>query len=324
MSIKKLDDGRYELDMRPRGSNGTRLRRIFDRKADAVAFERYTLANSFGKEGTGKQDRRALSELLGDWWLYHGQNHKNGETERRQLRKTIAGIGDIPANKLTKRMLMEYRSKRLADGISAATINRDVYRLSGMFSMLIRLEEYRGDNPAHGLPPLIEKNPGMTFLDNNEIAALLSTLTGDYRLIALVCLSTGGRWGEVSTLRPAQMVNGRITFLETKNYKPRVIPISDALEDEVRTKASGKLFKVDYERFCKLLRQVKPDLPRGQATHVLRHTFASHFMMRGGNIIALQKILGHASIQQTMSYAHLAPDYLQHAVLLNPLGGGIG
>lgn len=164
----------------------------------------------------------------------------------------------------------------------------------------------------------------MTFLDNNEIAALLSTLTGDYRLIDLVCLSTGGRWGEVSTLRPAQMVNGRITFLETKNYKPRVIPISEALEDEVRTKASGKLFKVDYERFCKLLRQVKPDLPRGQATHVLRHTFASHFMMRGGNIIALQKILGHASIQQTMSYAHLAPDYLQHAVLLNPLSGGIG
>jgi site-specific recombinase XerD len=47
-----------------------------------------------------------------------------------------------------------------------------------------------------------------------------------------------------------------------------------------------------------------------------RHTFASHFMMNGGNIIALQQILGHASIQQTMAYAHLAPDYLQNAVTL--------
>ncbi|EEQ03187.1 Int [Yersinia rohdei ATCC 43380] len=67
----------------------------------------------------------------------------------------------------------------------------------------------------------------------------------------------------------------------------------------------------------------KPDLPRGQATHVLRHTFASHFMMNGGNIIALQQILGHANIQQTMAYANLSPDYLQNAVILNPLKGGL-
>ncbi|MCV5261954.1 tyrosine-type recombinase/integrase, partial [Escherichia coli] len=60
-----------------------------------------------------------------------------------------------------------------------------------------------------------------------------------------------------------------------------------------------------------------------QATHILRHTFASHCMMNGGNIIALQQILGHASIQQTMAYAHLAPDYLQNAVALNPLKGGV-
>ncbi|WP_258865633.1 tyrosine-type recombinase/integrase, partial [Escherichia marmotae] len=84
-----------------------------------------------------------------------------------------------------------------------------------------------------------------------------------------------------------------------------------------------QLFKVDYEKFCGILRRVKPDIPPNQATHILRHTFASHFMMNGGNIIALQQILGHASIQQTMAYAHLAPDYLQNAVALNPLKGGV-
>ncbi|CDG98897.1 hypothetical protein XBP1_620046 [Xenorhabdus bovienii str. puntauvense] len=46
-------------------------------------------------------------------------------------------------------------------------------------------------------------------------------------------------------------------------------------------------------------------------------------MMNGGNIIALQQILGHASITQTMDYAHLAPDYLQYAITLNSLNGGI-
>jgi integrase len=42
--------------------------------------------------------------------------------------------------------------------------------------------------------------------------------------------------------------------------------------------------------------------------HDLRHTFASHWVMRGGDIFKLQKILGHQSVQMTMRYAHLAPE----------------
>jgi len=42
-------------------------------------------------------------------------------------------------------------------------------------------------------------------------------------------------------------------------------------------------------------------------------------MMRGGNILALQKILGHHSLTMTMRYAHLSPDHLEEAKKLNPL-----
>jgi integrase len=44
--------------------------------------------------------------------------------------------------------------------------------------------------------------------------------------------------------------------------------------------------------------------------HCLRHTFASHFIMSGGNLLALQKILGHSDVKQTMVYAHLGDDFL--------------
>ncbi|WP_256258981.1 tyrosine-type recombinase/integrase [Burkholderia ubonensis] len=54
-------------------------------------------------------------------------------------------------------------------------------------------------------------------------------------------------------------------------------------------------------------------------THALRHTFASHFMMNGGNILTLQRILGHQSLTMTMRYAHLSPDHLMEAKRLNPL-----
>ena len=324
MSIKKLEGGQYEVDVWPRGRNGKRIRRRFEKKQEAVLFERYVLANADKKEWLGASvDRRTLSELLDTWWLLYGQTQENGEIEKRHLNKTIRALGDPAVNRLNKRMIAQHRSQRLEDGISAATINRDIYRLSGMFSTLIKLEEFRKENPCKGLEPLKEAPPAMTYLAKSEISKLLDTLTGDDRRVALLCLSTGARWGEGSTLRGEQVNHGRVTFLKTKNGKKRTVPISEELEKEIKTSDTGPLFEVDYENFCERLRLVKPDLPRGQATHVLRHTFASWFMMNGGNIIALQQILGHASIQQTMVYAHLAPDYLQHAVTLNPLGGGL-
>ncbi len=57
----------------------------------------------------------------------------------------------------------------------------------------------------------------------------------------------------------------------------------------------------------------------GQVTHILRHTFASHYMMGGGDILTLQRILGYSSITVTMRYAHLSPEHLESAVRYSPL-----
>ena len=42
--------------------------------------------------------------------------------------------------------------------------------------------------------------------------------------------------------------------------------------------------------------------------HGLRHTFASHWVMHGGDLFKLQKLLGHSTIEMTLRYSHLAPD----------------
>lgn len=49
----------------------------------------------------------------------------------------------------------------------------------------------------------------------------------------------------------------------------------------------------------------------GQLTRILRHTFASHYIMGGGDILRLQRILGHSSITMNMRYVHLSPDQLE-------------
>ncbi|PHM66940.1 hypothetical protein [Xenorhabdus sp. KJ12.1] len=62
------------------------------KKAEAVAFERYTLAHA-PKPGKSS-NRQSLSDLLKLWWLYHGQIAENGTIEKRQLEKTIKLLND--------------------------------------------------------------------------------------------------------------------------------------------------------------------------------------------------------------------------------------
>jgi len=127
----------------------------------------------------------------------------------------------------------------------------------------------------------------------------------------------------------SQVRGGQIHYTGTKSGKNRSVPISDdliaLLNAHLKSKygeqsaLAERYFASCYEAFRRAVENSELQLPKGQLTHVLRHTFASHFVMNGGNILVLQKILGHSSLTMTMRYAHLAPDHLQEAKAFNPL-----
>ena len=54
-------------------------------------------------------------------------------------------------------------------------------------------------------------------------------------------------------------------------------------------------------------------IQKNSGFHDLRHTFASQFVMKGGNIYTLREILGHTDVKMTQRYAHLSPEHLKGA-----------
>ncbi|WP_097456587.1 phage integrase [Escherichia coli] len=321
MSIKKLEDGHYIVDIRPNGSKGKRVRRKFKKRSQAVAFERNMLVRPSVDCFGNVMDKRHLSDFIATWWTLIGR-HKNYANRRlSNLQCICLDMGDPMMCEIDERMITEYRSRRLDYGIKASTINHDLFAFSAALKAMAEIGEYHGNNPVLSLPRLKEKVPEMAYLTSEEIEKLLLLCRDkkDYYRMAVLLLSTGARWNEAYQLLGEHIIGNKIVFNFTKNGKRRVVPVSDDVIRLVKNRNEGRLFRVSYKWFREKLKEAKPNLPNGQAVHVLRHTFATHFMMNGGNIISLQKILGHADISQTMTYAHFAPDYLGDAVQHNPL-----
>jgi Site-specific recombinase XerD len=323
MTIKKTPSG-WLVDIQPGGRGAKRYRKTLPTKAEALAYEAW-LTNKVNQAPEWlppKRDLRRLSELVDLWQQHHGVNLRSSNTYSR-LKRLCEALGDPVADKFGAELFAEYRARRLEAGISASNLNREHAYLRAVFNELGRLGHWKGENPLSKVRQFKVPDRELSYLTLEQIGTLLAALEGDAHLVAKVCLSTGARWSEAEGLRVSQVRDGLVHFSGTKSGKNRSVPIAEELEAELKeaiTKSrTGRLFKYAYSAFRDGVARAGLQLPRGQLTHVLRHTFASHFMMNGGNILVLQKLLGHSSLTMTMRYAHLAPDHLQEARTLNPL-----
>lgn len=337
MSVRKQKDGTWICECYPQGREGLRVRKKFATKGEATAFERFTMREIDDKPWLGKSaDRRHLTDLLEVWYSLYGISLGNGAFIKSKMLKMAEAMGNPLAPKFSSKVYSNFRQLRLSGDInfvdqrwqkgkpSIATINSELARFKAVFSKLKELGEWDGPNPLEDIKPLKDHEREMAFLSEDEIRLLLEHVSAhsrkDMLKIVKLCLSTGARWNEAAQLRGSQLSKYKVTFTNTKNKKNRSVPISQELYDEIYKPTSGKLFEECYTPFCYLLKnKVCDGLPAGQATHVLRHTFASHFMMNGGNILVLKEILGHADIGMTMRYAHFSPDHLTDALTKNPL-----
>lgn len=317
----KTDNGWF-VDFRPRGRKSKRFRKTFATKAEALRYKNNILSTYTEEWNEIRKDTRHLSELIELWYQHFGIALKAGKQRHRVLIRLSESLFNPVASSLDTSLYVAYRSSRLNNGISGHTLNRELAYLKALYNDLIRSSHFKGINPVSKIKLLKVQETEMAYLTDENIQELLTQLDDStnesVKTVSLICLSTGCRWSEAEGLTNTNILTGKIIFTDTKSGKNRAIPIDKDLQ-KILPKTQGLLFDSCYAAFREAIRRCNFQLPPGQLTHVLRHSFASHFMIKGGNILVLQRILGHSSLAMTMRYSHFSPDHLEDAVRFNPL-----
>lgn len=175
------------------------------------------------------------------------------------------------------------------------------------------------------LPFLKEERKLPTVLSKEECRRVFAAVKNvRKRLLLQVAYSGGMRINELCTLRLVDIDwhRRKIHIKETKGRKDRYVPLSGQLlqwlsnyiknEKPVkflfnsrRGKAVGKPYiRSVLNEAVKVAGIIKPRI----CMHTLRHSYATHLLEDGLNIVAIKELLGHSRIEATMVYLHVA-DY---------------
>jgi integrase len=260
----------------------------------------------------------------------HMRSQKRDELSARTL---LAFFKGKTLQEIKPPLIKKYMSHRRTKGVAPATVNRELACLKKIFTEAIESEDAR-ENPVKKVK-YYEEPPGRTrFLTEEEGQTLIECADDHLKPIIMTALHTGMRLGEILSLKWKQVfidsvIEPYIELMKTKNNKKRYIPLTDDMvymleelkkknghSDSVFLSTRGLELKSVKFPFSKVIKKVGISDFR---FHDLRHTFASHYVMNGGDLLALKEILGHSSIKMVERYSHLAAAYKRKQI--NNLSG---
>jgi integrase len=272
------------------------------------------------------EERKILFEDFSQEYLIYSKANKSKLSYQRDqftLRHLTDFFSGYYVFDITPRVMDQYKSERL-EKVSPSTVNREIACLR---HMLNKAKDWRyiKSNPISGMKMLKEPPGRLRFLNEEEIEKLLDASLPYLRSIVITALNTGMRRSEILNLKWSDIDFRRkaIILKETKNNEIREIPINDLLFRELKKiplqiRSDFVFCNRQGEPYQKVHKGFRAALKRAGIKdfrfHDLRHTFASHLVMNGVNLRAVQQLLGHKDIRMTMRYSHLSQEHLQAAV----------
>lgn len=312
---------------RIRKSSGTQ-----DRK-EAKALEAKWKLEAHQAKQWDKQPIRTFDELM---LAYLGEaigELRSAETLRyhaRTLYRYFSGE-DLPS--ITPSAIRRYNNMRKVEGVSNATINRELSLLSAAINYARREWEWEVSNPVPGRK-LKEAEGRVRWINKAEAQSLIQIAPDHLADFLTLALNTGCRCGEMLGLEWNRVaMNDGLFYLEaehTKAGKRRSVPINqtarEALLRRLRFRAEScpnsqwVFAHPDGSRIQSVKRSFTTACRRTSITdfriHDLRHTCAAWLVSAGVPLMDVRDLLGHSTIRMTERYAHLAPERVREAVSL--------
>lgn len=273
-----------------------------------------------------KREPITLERALDTYWQNVAKDQPSARTTRSQKKSLLDFFGaNALMSSISQAKLEAYRSTRRKEA-SVATVNRalQLYR---------RVWRYCNDiiNADVGQEPkwkkLIQREPSerVRELTCDEEARLLEHLRPDFHAFVRFCLATGMRvssamsicWDDVSFNEMAVRIRikgGGVQIVPLTQRTAAIIRSQPRVAEQVFTFEShrnrgdvrkGQRYPITYGALKAVW---KPALDaagiRDFRFHDTRHTAATRTLRASGNMKAVQKLLGHASITTTARYAH--------------------
>jgi len=244
------------------------------------------------------------------------------------LEKECLSIYDVKYSDI--RFLLEYYDSLKLKNTS---IRRKISSLKGFYKYLCRMDKI-DDNPFSyvTLPKKEKKLP--QYLNYNEVIEIFdvidtSTVLGlRNRLIMELLYATGIRVSELVNIKIDDVdINNRSIRVIGKGDKERIVFFNEICKKKLKDfiKESTEIRKSDYliinghgqkitTRGIRLILDKiikETSIIKNVHPHIIRHTFATHLLNNGCDLLTVQELLGHASISTTGIYTHVTTEHIK-------------
>lgn len=334
-----------DIDYQPLTGESRRIRRKapVQTKRGAEQYER-ELRQALA-DGTLERKEEALecptlavfeTEFIDNYARVH---NTPGEVETKQgifKRYLTPTLGHLKLDAITTRKIERLKAKLMTRGLNPKTVNNAIGVLGKCLRWAHEIELLDSVPKIRKLKAPPTKFDFLTF-DEADKLLKAAEYNPEWHAMIFIALRTGLRFGELSELRwsDIDLTNGVLMVSRShsrghtgppKSGKFREIQLSDQtiefLKQHRHLKGELVFCKDDGGRHIHrradvaLKRCCKYAELRPIGWHTLRHTFASHLVMRGARLKEVQELLGHSTIEMTMRYSHLTPDVKRDAVAL--------
>ncbi|MCP4704724.1 MAG: tyrosine-type recombinase/integrase [candidate division Zixibacteria bacterium] len=283
---------------------------------------------------------KALTEYLVELTEKHRLAPGSIETYKNHLKPWVEFLEkeyktNSPGPKVNSILLRKFLALRRGQNVSVRTLAGFISALSGF--QLYLSEKKKNKKYLCKLSKLKYSEKIPEFLSRKEAGELFDIIKKDsyltwrdYLMVSLFYL-TGIRRAEMAGLR-IQDIDFRKQVINVlgKGNKTRIVPYGDSVINNLKhylelrdsfilgkSKHKGYLFlnyraePLTVRSIDRIVKKFCAPLGKRVTPHMLRHSFATHLLENGADILAIKELLGHSSLTTTQKYTHISTNKLK-------------